>query len=158
MTCKNAKKIIKACLDGELPRDEQEILKQHLKTCPECSQEADSLSKAWELLLELPREKEIPALIPGVLNRISQEEERPFLRRIMEWRTVFQTSFATAAVLAMIIGFIMGFGIAKFLPVSHLNVELTEDPLYLEIFTDTPPSSISDAYMYFISEEEEGTL
>ena len=50
MNCKNAKKKIKACLESELPRNEHEQLKQHLKICPECSKEADSLSRTWELL------------------------------------------------------------------------------------------------------------
>jgi len=156
MNCRNAKNKIKAFLDGELPCSEQEILKQHLKTCPECSQEADSLSKTWEMLLELPGEKDVPDIVPGVLERISRQEEKgSFPGRIMEWAEVFKPSFATATVFAMITGFTLGAGIAKSLSENYRNANMVEDTLYIDIFSDLPDSSISGAYISFINEEKE---
>ena len=156
MNCRNAKKKIRAFLDGELPCSEQEILKKHLNTCPECSQEADSLSKIWELLLELPEEKDVPDLVPGVLDRISRQEQKGFFPgRIMEWAAVFKPSFAAATVAAMMIGFVMGAGIVESLSTDYRDAEMTEDSFYLDFLSDLPESSISKAYISLINEEGE---
>lgn len=157
MKCKKAKKILKAFLDNELSAGEHQKVKQHLQACPECSQEAESLSRMWQLLLKIPQEKEVPDVIPAVLRRISREDDRPFLRRIMQWRSSFQGSFATATVLAMIAGFVIGVSGAKYLQVPYLDDEKEED-FYLEIFSDMPPASIAKGYILFMNEDEEEAL
>jgi predicted anti-sigma-YlaC factor YlaD len=156
MNCKTAQKKIKAYLDNELVHDEREAVKEHLKKCPKCAQEADWVSQTWALLLKLPQEGDIPDLIPSVLDRISQQEQKPFLRRIIEWATNLKPSFATATVFAMIIGFILGAGIANSLSTDYQNREPAGDPLYLDLFSDLPDSSITSAYVSFIYEEGEG--
>jgi predicted anti-sigma-YlaC factor YlaD len=156
MNCKTAQKKIKAYLDDELFHDEREAVKEHLKNCLECAQEADRLSQTWAVLLKLPREGDIPDLIPSVLDHISQQEQKPFLGRIIEWASNCKSSFATATAFAMIIGFVLGAGIANSLSTDYQNRELAGDPLYLDLFSDVPDSSITSAYISFIYEEGEG--
>ena len=53
MNCSKIKKLLPVFLDGELEYEKQELVRQHLSTCSECSSEAKLVSKTWDLLDKL---------------------------------------------------------------------------------------------------------
>lgn len=144
MSCTAMQKKIKAYLDGELPAGVAEVLKSHLAECPACSQEAAALSKTWELLLEIPEVQEVPDLIPATLVRILEEQENTRSRKFLRWLFPVPLSAATAA---LVIGLVIGIGIGRIIASNYLDRKETDTALYLEVFQDTPPQSIGDAYI-----------
>jgi anti-sigma factor RsiW len=70
MDCNKVKKRLKAYLDRELPDKETQALQVHIQNCKQCAQEAEVLSRAWDMLLEFPEPETVPDLIPGTLARI----------------------------------------------------------------------------------------
>ena len=144
MSCTAMQKKIKAYLDGELPAGEAAVLKSHLAECPACSREAAALSKTWELLLEIPEVQEVPDLIPATMVRILEEQENTRSRKFLRWLFPVPLSAATAA---LVIGLVIGIGIGRIIASNYLDRKETDTALYLEVFQDTPPQSIGDAYI-----------
>lgn len=158
MNCKNAHKKMHENLAGKLPHAELAGLKQHLSTCPDCSLEADRLSQAWGLLLELPASRQAPDLLPGVMYRISQIGEETFTGSVISWIAGLKTSFAAATVCAMLTGFICGFSALEFLSAELQSPDPEADTVYFEVFSDIPPASISNACMSLIHEKGDENL
>jgi anti-sigma factor RsiW len=144
MSCTAIRKKIKACLDGELPAAEEAAVRRHLAKCPDCSQDSAELAKAWDLLLELPEVREMTDLIPATMARILAEEENTLLRKILGWLFPVPSAAATAA---LVIGLFIGIGLGRVITVTYLDRSGPDTALYLEVFQDTPPESIGDAYI-----------
>jgi len=155
MRCSKVHKHIKAYLDNELSGDDRQRMQQHLRTCSRCCREAKDVSALWDRLSALPQEKAPPDILPIVMERISDYEQRPFRGKLAVLLTAMRSSFATAAVAAMLIGFFSGFGLAKIQSHKFVTASMDDDPLGLEVFFDTPPSSISGAYTSLFHEEGE---
>lgn len=156
MQCSKVKQKLKAYFDQELSGKEAQQISQHLYLCTACAQEAEFLSKTWELLLDLPEIAETPDLMPGVLVRIEQEPGDPFLTRML--RLLFPLRVPAVATAGLVIGLIIGLGIGNMMPTGHRATEQAEDPLYLEIFHDVPPHSVGDAYLHVSNSKEEERL
>jgi anti-sigma factor RsiW len=144
MSCANIREKIKAYGDGELPAGEATAVKSHIENCPACSREAAALAKTWELLLELPPVREAPDCIPAVMGRILADEEHTLSQKILRWLFPVPASAATAA---LVIGLFIGIGIGRVISGAYLDRVETDSALYLEVFQDTPPLSIGDAYI-----------
>jgi anti-sigma factor RsiW len=144
MSCTAMRKKIKAYLDGELPAAEAAAVKSHLVQCPACSREAEELAKTWELLLALPDVQEAPDLIPATMARILAEGENTRSRKLLRWLFPVPLSAATAA---LVIGLVIGIGLGRIIASTYLDRGETDTALYLEVFQDTPPQSIGDAYI-----------
>jgi anti-sigma factor RsiW len=112
--------------------------------CPACSREAAELAKIWELLLALPDVQEAPDLIPATLARILEEQENTRSRKFLRWLFPVPLSAATAA---LVIGLVIGIGLGRIIASNYLDRGETDTALYLEVFQDTPPQSIGDAYI-----------
>ncbi|MGC8833884.1 MAG: zf-HC2 domain-containing protein [Armatimonadota bacterium] len=54
MVCSDVSNQIAAFLDGELPPDVQEAVQNHLKECPRCQTECESLKRTSNLVKQLP--------------------------------------------------------------------------------------------------------
>jgi anti-sigma factor RsiW len=155
MSCTTDRKKIKAFLDGELPDAEAAAIKSHLCQCPACSREAEELAKAWELLLALPDVKNVPDLVPAAMARILEEQENSGARKLLRWLFPVPLSAATVA---LALGLIIGIGLGRVITTTYLDREETDSSLYLEVFQDTPPQSIGDAYIQVnYATEEKGT-
>jgi len=155
MSCTPNRKKIKAFLDGELPAAEASAVKNHLGQCPACSREAAELAKAWELLLALPDEQDVPDLVPATMARILEEQENTGTRNLLRWLFPVPLSAATAA---LVIGLVIGIGLGRVITTTYLDREETDSSLYLEVFQDTPPQSLGDAYIKVnYAAEEKGT-
>ena len=144
MSCNAMRKKIKAYLDGELQSAEAAAVKSHLVQCPACSCEAAELAKTWELLLALPDVQEAPDLIPATMARILAEGENTRSRKLLRWLFPVPLSAATAA---LVIGLVIGIGLGRIIASTYLDRGETDTALYLEVFQDTPPQSIGDAYI-----------
>ena len=144
MSCATIRKRIKAYCDGELPAGEATAVKNHIEDCPACSREATALAKTWELLLELPQVREAPDCIPAAMARILADEENTLSQKIRRWLCPVPASAATAA---LVIGLFIGIGLGRVISAAYLDRVEPDSALYLEVFQDAPPQSISDAYM-----------
>jgi anti-sigma factor RsiW len=155
MSCTTNRKKIKAFLDSELPGPEAAAIKSHLCQCPACSHEAEELAKAWELLLALPDEQDVPDLVPAVMARLLEEQQNTGARKLLRWLFPVPLSAATAA---LVIGLVIGIGLGRVITTTYFDREETDSSLNLEVFQDTPPQSIGDAYIKVnYAAEEKGT-
>ena len=145
MNCKQVQKQLKAYLDKELPESVAEQVSRHTRSCPSCAQEAETLAKTWDLLLELPEARDVPDLIPTTLARITTEQEQSLLDKIGRW--FVPVPVPALAATALVIGLFIGIGLGNIISTNYLEVRQTEDPLYLEVFHDVPPDSVGDAYI-----------
>ena len=50
MNCSKIKKLLPVFLDGELEYKKEELVRQHLSTCSECSSEAKLIANTWNLM------------------------------------------------------------------------------------------------------------
>ncbi|OGK09071.1 MAG: hypothetical protein A2W80_08815 [Candidatus Riflebacteria bacterium GWC2_50_8] len=50
MKCKITKELLLEYLDGNLSKDQHEMVDKHLQECAECQAECDSLRDSWEML------------------------------------------------------------------------------------------------------------
>ena len=50
MNCPKIKKLLPVFLDGELEYEKEELVRQHLSTCSECSSEAKLIANTWNLM------------------------------------------------------------------------------------------------------------
>jgi len=144
MRCTDTREKIKAFTDGELPAAEAAAVRRHLADCPACSQEAAELAKTWELLLALPDVPEVPDLIPAAMARILEEQENTGAQKLLRWLFPVPLSAATAA---LVIGLVIGIGLGRVIATTYLDREEPDTSLYLEVFQDTPPQSLGDAYI-----------
>lgn len=144
MKCINTRKKIKAFMDGELPDAEAAAVRLHLADCPACSREASELAKTWELLLAVPAAQNVPDLVPATMARILEEQENTVAQKLLRWLFPVPLSAATAA---LVIGLVIGIGLGRVIATTYLDREETDSSLYLEVFQDTPPQSLGDAYI-----------
>jgi len=146
MNCNDVQQQIKAYLDEELTgRRDAEAISSHIKSCPSCSKEATLLSRTWEMLLELPGPETVPDLVPATLSRIGEEADASFLQRFSRW--LLPIPAPAFAAIALVLGLFIGARLGALISAGYVEAGATEDPLYLEIFQEFPPESISDAYI-----------
>jgi len=145
MDCNKAKKRLKAYLDRALPDKEAQALQAHIQNCPHCAQETAVLSRAWDILLELPEPEIIPDLLPETLARIRSLQKESLWEKLSRWLTLIPGPAAAATALAL--GLYFGTSIGTSISQIYSTPQEQEDPLYLEIFNDVPPQSIGDAYL-----------
>jgi hypothetical protein len=73
MDCTEIKNRIPIFLDGELEPPEHQRVKAHLRTCAKCSQEAQAIQKAWEMLGEVDDIQPDPNYSAHFWNRVSEQ-------------------------------------------------------------------------------------
>jgi anti-sigma factor RsiW len=62
MNCRKVRKNLVMFLDGELPPSEAEILRQHLRECEKCRQEAELLRSTLDLAIQRTSQKSPPSV------------------------------------------------------------------------------------------------
>lgn len=155
MKCTHVRKKLKAYLDHELTQREQGLVRQHLQSCEGCSREAETLAGMWDMLGGIPDIQQSPDVIPWVMHRIDEHEQKSFGWVLFGWIAQLRHSFATATVCAMLLGFVFGFSGIQLIAPAYVNQEVTDESVFFEVFSDQPPASFSDIYNDTIDEEGE---
>jgi anti-sigma factor RsiW len=145
MKCTDVQQRIKAYLDNELNGRDAEAISVHIKRCSSCSKEAALLSRAWDILRELPGPETVPDLVPATLSRIKEEADASFWQKLS--RLLLPVPVPAFAAFALVLGLFIGARLGTSLSIRYAEPGASEDPLYLELFQELPPESIGDAYM-----------
>ena len=88
--------------------------------------------------------QDVPDLVPATMARILEEQENTGAQKLLRWLFPVPLSAATAA---LVIGLVIGIGLGRVIVTTYLDREETDSSLYLEVFQDTPPQSLGDAYI-----------
>jgi anti-sigma factor RsiW len=137
MNCDSCKDKLSAFIDNELTSEERFLLEEHLKTCPSCAREAETLSQLGVLFGGIPEETPSPAFVQTTVNKAA------VIRRHSLWNTFFLNpaiSFVRSAVAFV------------FAPDGHGAVDRKDlsSHGYLRTFDDSPPGSFADVYLTVI--------
>lgn len=118
MECKNALENLVAFLDGELDKDLIAQINRHLESCNACRNEAESLSKTWNLLDKFPELEPTEKSAGEIKDKIRLiAKERSGLFPIHRWQRI--AVFSAAASLFIVVGFycvINNFGNSPYSP------------------------------------------
>jgi len=152
MNCTLVRKKSAAYISGALSPEERRHIEGHLAGCPLCARETDKLRGVWGMLGELPADRQAPDLTAEVLSRIARHEEERFGAHIRAWFDSFRPAFAAATAAAVFIGFVCGFSAVKFFIPGGTAGQAADEDTYAGVFSEAPPSSVSDAYISLLSE------
>jgi len=137
MNCDSCKDKLSAFIDNELTTEEHFLMEAHLKTCPTCAREAETLSQLGVLFRGIPEETPSPTFIQTTVNKAA------VIRRRSLWNTFFLNpaiSFVRSAV-----AFVFapdGYGADGKKNFASYG--------YLRTFDDSPPGSFADIYLTVI--------
>lgn len=87
MDCKNIEENLVAYLDGELSEEEFFQIKEHVSSCPHCSEEIFLLMKSWDLLKSYPEEELSDDFKDRLIKKIESRIAAPKVLRIsyLKW-------------------------------------------------------------------------
>ena len=106
MTCREAKPLLGAYLDGELGGEAARLLEAKLSLNPEARAEAETLRRTWEMLDYLPRPEPSPSFTHKTLERLAPLRAAQAAGGWRRWRNpVFGLGWAAALVLASLGGY-----------------------------------------------------
>lgn len=148
MRCYQARRLLSACLDGEVDPRRRAPLESHLASCEACAAELAEMSAQWDALAEAGQTPALPPdLWPRVLAELAETERLP-------WHQRYRTRFLQAACVSafIVIGFIGGVLLPEGQPVAEGVPEIVpmgERMMVAEAF---------DAAAFGLSEREEGLL
>jgi anti-sigma factor RsiW len=137
MNCDYCKNKLSAFIDNELPSEERFLMEDHLKACPSCAQEAETLRQLGVVFGSIPEETPSPAFVQTTVNKAA------VIRRHSFWSKLFLNpaiSFVKSAV-----AFVFapnGYGTVGRKDLSSHG--------YLRTFDDSPPGSFADVYLTVI--------
>ncbi|MCK5595216.1 zf-HC2 domain-containing protein [bacterium] len=142
MNCLKIKKLLPGFLDSELEQEKEELVRQHLSTCSECSSEAKLLANAWNLLNKLETIKPSKEARAEFWEKTESEELDKF-PNVFSWNR-FLFRWSPVMVAAVLLVFSLFY--KDYLPNSHdkeivKNIEMLENLEILEnldLLTDLP--------------------
>jgi anti-sigma factor RsiW len=137
MNCDYCKDKLSAFIDNELSTEERFQMEEHLKTCPSCAQEAETLSQIAVLMGGIPEETPSPAFVQRTVNKAA----------VMLRRSLFKKFFLDPAlsVIRNAVAFVFvpdGYGADGERSLASYD--------YLRTFGDSPPGSFADVYLIVI--------
>ena len=137
MNCEYCKHKISAYIDNELSSEERFLMEEHLKTCPSCTQEVESLKQLGVLFGGLPEETPSPAFVQTTVNRAAVVMRHSF------WNNLF---------LNPALSFIRNAAAFVFAPdgPGATGRKNLSSQGYLRTFDDSPPGSFADVYLTVI--------
>jgi anti-sigma factor RsiW len=137
MNCDYCKDKLSAFIDNELSSEERFLMEKHLKVCPSCAREAETLNQLGVLFGGMPEETPSPDFVQTTVSKAA------VIRRLSFWNKLFLNpaiSFVRSAV-----AFVFapdGYGAAGRKDLSSRG--------YLRTFDDSPPGSFADIYLTVI--------
>ncbi len=137
MNCDYCKEKLSAYIDKELSREERLPMEEHLKICPSCAREAETLNQIGLFMGRIPEETPSPAFVQTTVNKAVV-----ILRRSL-WSNLFLNPVVSFARNAM--AFV--FAPDEYGAVGGQNLSSHG---YLRTFDDSPPGSFTDVYLTVI--------
>jgi anti-sigma factor RsiW len=84
VNCRKVNSLLSAYIDAELPGVEQLQIRDHLKSCRECSDEYESLLTTKRMLSALRLKEPASSLEQRILDRLASEERQPAPRSLFD--------------------------------------------------------------------------
>jgi hypothetical protein len=137
MNCDYCKETLSAYIDNELSPSERFLMDKHLKTCPSCTRENETLHQLGVLFGGIPEETPSPAFVQTTVNNAA---------------VYLRSSFWSKLFLNPAITFVRSAVAFVFAPdgngaVGRKNLSAHG---YLRAFDDSPPGSFVDVYLTVI--------
>jgi len=156
MNCKEIKNKLSPFQDRNLPDEEMQEIKDHLKICSECQQSFSELDFTWEVLGQVEKFDAAPFFWTQLSQRINEREnKKPFIN-LLQWFPVPVLSTAFV-IFAFIIG--VYFGKTIFHQSTSINQTTIEQEvngfLTVNSLDEYTGESLSDAYVSLISENSQ---
>ena len=80
MNCDSIEELLSRCVEGDLSREEERLVNEHLAGCESCRRELALYRELEESLLSLKEDIPSPAAVSGrVVKRLGLERKRPKL-------------------------------------------------------------------------------
>ena len=121
MTCKKFRILLSAYLDGEIKKEEEKKLLEHLKTCSGCSKELEYLKQTKKMFLLKERKEPQEFFETRLFERIKNREEQP------KWQAYFPAF--KKAVPVFLVFFLLIFGLVKYKKFFYSKGGVTSDLL-----------------------------
>lgn len=137
MNCDYCKEKLSAYIDNELSSEERFLIEEHLKTCPSCAREAETLAQLGLLMGTIPEETPSLAFVQRTVDKAA------VIRRRSLWNKFFLNP--ALSFLRNAVAFVFahdGYGIHGERSLSSYG--------YLRTFDDSPPGSFADVYLTVI--------
>ena len=80
MSCNKFKILLSAYIDGEVTKEEEKKLLEHIKVCPACSREFENLRKIKNLFLLMEQKKPIEFFETRLFARMKERESKSGLQ------------------------------------------------------------------------------
>ena len=156
--CRSIRKRLSAYQDKELSSGEQDRIKPHLQSCPECRERYAEFQHMWEAIGELPDIHPTPGFYLELSKKISGLNDRHFIPRL---RQVFQflpspLTMAALLVAGLVIGIYLGNVFLKEGLISFRRHQPSYSQLYVSLtsirtFDAIPPGTLAHGYMRMAS-------
>ena len=131
MRCDHYQIRISAYVDNELPSDERLVMEGHLKTCPSCAREVETLRHLGVLVGRIPEVSPSPSFVQTTVKSAAS------IPQYSRWSVNPVLSFVKSA--AAFVFAPEGYGAS-----GRKNLSLRG---YLRVFDDSPPGSFADVYL-----------
>ncbi|OYD14413.1 hypothetical protein CH333_08015 [candidate division WOR-3 bacterium JGI_Cruoil_03_44_89] len=159
MKCSRIRRRLSAFLDGEVSEEEKRQILEHLKSCPDCQGELETLHQLSDSLDYFEEIEPSPYFMIRLKQRIAEREARSPIRfPFLQWtRRVAVPVGATALVIfSIFLGGRLGNAIyqAKAESESRLDTEFAE-LLCVNSLNDFSSGSLSDVYNDLLTGEGE---
>ncbi len=124
MNCRRVNNLLSAYVDSELPGVDQLQIRDHLKTCPACSEEYDSLLTTKRMLSQLSLKQPRVDLEQKILDCLAQESgRRPALVPTTWWGLLPEPQKASLRAAAMFAVFSLVAGVYVYSPLGRTPLQ-----------------------------------
>jgi predicted anti-sigma-YlaC factor YlaD len=100
MNCSDARDLLQAHLDGDLPPETRHAVAAHLRACPACAAEVKTYERLFRRLTTQPIAPPPADFVPGIMERA-----RSARALSMRWMTLKMCAAAACLVLAVLLGY-----------------------------------------------------
>ena len=160
MNCKEIKTKLSAYQDKEIAQPEKIKIKEHLKSCSDCSNTLEELNFAWQVLGQIETIDSAPFFWTRLSQRIEKEEQKFSKRKFI--KNPLRLIPATVVTVSLLIfglmtGFYLGKTISQQFITSHRStIEQDEgEILAINSFDEYTGESVSDVYVSLMSDNSQ---
>ena len=154
MKCSKVQKRLSAFQDGELSPQEQEIIREHLKSCSACRERYEEMEKVWQALGDLREITPEPGFYGQLVKKINEPYETPSPEGFQWLFQFFSSPWAASTLLiaGILIGTVLGNFLAG-LPLIPFGPGMTNKPpeaveiASLRVFDPLPPGTLGETYI-----------
>jgi predicted anti-sigma-YlaC factor YlaD len=112
MTCSEVKRKLSAFSDGEVSKEEKQLIVEHLRLCELCRKEFESFAHVSEVLEVMDEVHVSPFFITRLKQKIADQKEKSSVRfPIVEW--IRKAAVPVTATALIILAFLVGSNLGK---------------------------------------------